>query len=110
MITATEPATSGRSPSGSARIRASVRMRERSFTSVSSPSRFRPGGSHRGESVTPAGAARSSDLHDLGLFALQEVVDLRHVLVGDLLDGLLGAVLLVRPDVPVVDELLEVMD
>ena len=48
-------------------------------------------------------------LHDLGLFALQEVLDLRDVLVGELLDAILGAPLLVVADVAVLDELLEVV-
>src|SRR5205085_4928907 len=83
MMIATVSATSGRSPSGSGLTRASVRMRDSSFT-------------------------MPLDLHDVGLFALQEVVDLRDVLVGHLLHARLGRPLLVVADVTVLDELLEV--
>ena len=48
------------------------------------------------------------DLHDLGLFALQQLVDLVHVLVGELLDAPLRRPLLVVADLAVADELLEV--
>src|SRR5918911_1098133 len=83
MITATDDATSGRSSSGSGRMRASVRMRERSLTLL-------------------------SDLHDLGFLALQEVVDLVHVVVRELLDAPLRRTLLVVAHVAVLHELLEV--
>src|SRR4051812_1457735 len=79
---ATEPATSGRSGSGTARMRESVRKRESRLT-------------------------EASHLHDLGLFALQEFVDLRGVLVGELLHPALGRALLVVADVSVLDELFE---
>src|SRR4051794_19917455 len=51
-----------------------------------------------------------SDLHDLGLFALQEVVDLCDVVVGELLHALLGGALLVVADVAVLDQVPEVLD
>src|SRR3954447_532201 len=49
-----------------------------------------------------------SDLHDFGFFALQEVVDLAHVVVRQLLDATLGGALLVVADVAVAHQLLEV--
>src|SRR5689334_3081840 len=57
----------------------------------------------------PGGARSGSDLHDLGFFALQHLVDLRRVVVRQFLDALLGAVLLVGAHVAVVDELLQVV-
>src|SRR5690242_12963751 len=67
--------------------------------------------SSRWSSATTVGSgARASDLHDLGFLALQQLVDLVHVLVGELLDAILGAVLLVAADLAVVDELFEVVD
>src|SRR5581483_10876042 len=51
---------------------------------------------------------RSSYLHDLGFFVPKQIVDLLRVLVGELLHPLLGAVLVVRPDLARVDELLQV--
>src|SRR5918992_116130 len=51
-----------------------------------------------------------SNLHDLGLFALQQVVDLGGVLVGQLLDSILGAMLLVSADFAVLRQLLQVVD
>src|SRR5918996_5484911 len=50
-----------------------------------------------------------SDFHDLLFLLLQEVVDPGHVLVGELLRPVLGAPLLVVPDVAVPDELLEIV-
>ena len=52
---------------------------------------------------------RRSDLHDLGFFVLQQLVDRVDVLVGELLHLFLGAVLLVGPDLARVDELLQVV-
>src|SRR6185312_9981712 len=82
---ATDPATSGRSTSGSGRMRASVRMRL----------------SKRKEVL---------DLHDLGFFALEQVVDLRDVLVRELLHAPLGRALVVVADVASASQLLEVLD
>src|SRR3954453_12953240 len=100
MMIATVSATSGRSASGSGRTRARVQMREMRFIAVSSRvysgcRRTCPGGT-------------CLDLHDVGLFALQEVVDLGHVLVGQLLDARLRGALFVVADLAVLDELLEV--
>src|SRR6476646_11094927 len=80
MMIATVSATSGRSRSGSGRTRASVQMRVIRFIPLGAP---------------------PLDLHDVGLFAFQEVVDLRHVLVGHLLHALLCGTLLVVADVAV---------
>src|SRR5437016_4550052 len=93
MMIATVSATSGRSPSGSGRTRPRVQMRLISFTAPLAIS------------VQPKWPL---DLHDVGLFALQEVLDLGHVLVGELLHARLGRTLLVVADLPVLDELLEV--
>src|SRR5689334_25440742 len=82
---ATDPATSGRSTSGSGRMRASVRIRLSRRTEV-------------------------LDLHDLCFFALQQVVDLRDVLVRELLHAPLGRALLVVADVAAARELFEVLD
>src|SRR5215208_5436878 len=49
-----------------------------------------------------------SDLHDVGFFALQEVVDLADALVRELLHAALGGALLVVAHVPVPHQLLEV--
>src|SRR6185437_15511729 len=92
MMIATVSATSGSSrPSGSGRTRARVRMRDRRFTAVL----FSPSG-------------EGLHLHDLGFFALQEVVDLRDMLVGQLLHPALGGVLVVVADLAVLDQVLEV--
>src|SRR5476651_2333825 len=88
MMIATTSATSGSSCSGSGLMRASVRMRLSSFI---------------------AGAITYLDLHDVGLFTLQEVVDLLYVLVGQLLDAGLGRAFVVVTDLAVLDELLEVL-
>src|SRR5688500_4469215 len=53
--------------------------------------------------------AAASDFHDLCFFSLQELVDLVRVLVGELLDAILGAVLLVDAHLARTDELLQVM-
>src|SRR5947209_1428274 len=83
MITATARATSGRpwAAEGSASV--------------------------RGSKLTTS--AWRSNLHDLGFLVLEKVVDLLRVLVGELLDALLGTTLLVRADVAGVDELLQVL-
>src|SRR5690349_22755002 len=60
--------------------------------------------------ATGFGAPSASNLHDLGCLALQQLVDLGDVLVGELLDLVLRPVLLVAPDLAVVDELLQVVD
>src|SRR5919201_1591325 len=65
-----------------------------------------PCGVHRYEVWSTQGL----DLEDLGFLALEELVDLLRVLVRELLDALLGAVLLVLADLALVDELLEVVD
>src|SRR3954465_13747732 len=93
MMIATVSATSGRSPSGSGRTRARVQIRVISFT------------------APPAISAQPKwplDLHDVGLFTLQEVLDLGHVFVGELLHTRLGGAFLVVADLPVLDQLLEV--
>src|SRR5438552_9702740 len=72
MMIATVCATSGRSPSASGRTRARVQMREMSFTAPLAIS---------------AQPTWHLDLHDVGFLALQQVVDLGDVLVGDLLDA-----------------------
>src|SRR5262249_11084806 len=59
---------------------------------------------------TAMGLLRASVLQDLRFLALQQVVDLLRVLVSELLDALLGPVLLVLADLALVDELLEVVD
>src|SRR6266540_1807025 len=59
--------------------------------------------------ATGSGARRALDLEDLRFLALEQLVDLLRVLVGQLLDALLGAVLLVLPDLTLVHELLEVV-
>ena len=51
-----------------------------------------------------------ADLEDLGFLALQDVVDALHVLVGQLLDALLGAVHLVGLRLAGAVELLEVIE
>src|SRR5581483_5271068 len=48
-------------------------------------------------------------LHDFGFFVLQQLVDRLRVLVRQLLDALLGAMLVVRADLAAVDEVLEVL-
>src|SRR6478735_6160134 len=57
-----------------------------------------------------SGARSASDLHDLRFLALQQLVDLVDVVVRELLDALLGPVLLVAAGVTLVDQLLEVVD
>src|SRR5436190_8002810 len=57
-----------------------------------------------------SGVCSPSDLEDLGFLALQQLIDLLRVVVGELLDALLRAVLLVLADLALVDELLEVVD
>src|SRR5687767_8401934 len=54
-------------------------------------------------------ATAISDFHDLLFLALQELVDLPRVLVGELLRPLLGPPLLVVPHVAVADEILQVV-
>src|ERR1044072_8110899 len=51
-----------------------------------------------------SGARNASDFHDLRFLPLQQLVDLAAVLVGELLDAVLGAVLLVVPHLAVVFE------
>src|SRR6266540_2405617 len=51
----------------------------------------------------------TSNFEDLGLFLLQQLVDRVRVLVGELLHPLLGTVLLVAADLPLVDELLQMV-
>src|SRR5581483_3466659 len=80
---ATEPATSGRSGSINGLTRVSVRKREIRF---------------------------SSDLHHFRFFALQQIVDLRDVLVGELLHARLGRALLVVADIALLHQLLEMLD
>src|SRR5579871_6386135 len=93
MMIATVSATSGSwFCSGSGRTRASVRMRSRKFTA--------------GFLASP-GRGKASYLHDLGFLALQKLVDLVDVIVGQLLHPRLGRPLLVVADVAVADELLE---
>src|SRR5579862_2261738 len=102
MMIATLRATSGRSPSGSGRARASVRIRESRLSTCGfsvTVSRAEPG--------TGTWPERSH-LHDLGLFVLQQVFDLLDVLVGELLDAALRSALLVVADVAVSHELVEV--
>ena len=60
------------------------------------------------EEAQRGSTAADSDLHDLGLFALQQIVDLRGVLVGELLHAALGRALLVVSDVTVLDQVFEV--
>src|SRR5947209_14699598 len=79
MMIATDCATSGRSRSGSERTRESVRIRDSRFTS-------------------------RSDLHDLGFFALQQLVDLRDMVVGELLHTRLRGALLVVAGVALLDQ------
>src|SRR5579862_5947362 len=88
MMIATDWATSGSSTSGSARMRESVRIRERSFIDDE----------------------RRSHFHDFGFLALQDLVDLRDVVVGELLDAALGGALLVVTDIAALDQCLEVLD
>src|SRR5215468_4251020 len=82
---ATDCATSGSAGSAAGRTRESVRRRVRKPMEV-------------------------LDLHDLGFFALQEVVDARDMLVGELLHPRLRGALLVVAGAPVLDQLLEVPD
>src|ERR1041385_6964682 len=56
------------------------------------------------------GAPSASNLQDFGFLALEQLVDLLRVLVRQLLDALLGPVLLVLADLALVDELLQVVD
>src|SRR5207248_10374546 len=84
---ATDCATSGSAGSATGRARESVRIRAIRFTGLGTPS------SNRQPSL--AGAL---DLHDLGFFALQELVDPRGVLVRELLHPPLGRPLLVVAD------------
>src|SRR5688572_9655757 len=93
MMIAIERATSGSSRSGAGPRPRSVRRRVRRLTARLGPRR----------------ASRGSDLHDLVLFALEELVDPVHVLVRELLRAVLGAPLLVVADVAVADELLQVV-
>src|SRR6266536_2263179 len=65
--------------------------------------------SSRAPTATGSGARRALDLEDLRFLALEQLVDLLRVLVGQLLDALLGAVLLVLPDLTLVHELLAVV-
>src|SRR5829696_2359605 len=95
MMIAIERATSGRLSSGLAFAVPSVRSLVMRFMLFSE--------------AAPQGDGSDLNLHDLGLFALQKILDLRDVLVGQLLDAVLGAPLLVVPDVAVLDELLEVV-
>src|SRR2546421_7247125 len=60
--------------------------------------------------ATGFGARSGSDLEDLRLFALEQLVDLLRVVVRELLDALLRAVLLVFADLALVDKFLEVVD
>src|SRR5215212_11911416 len=82
-----------RGPSPTSRVGARRRIRERRFIATSRRKRG---------VLSPV-----LDLGDLGFFALQEVVDLLDVFVGELLDALLGAALVVGPDALL---LLEVVD
>src|SRR3954470_23669962 len=63
----------------------------------------------RKRSSRPTGRAGGSDLQNLFFLALQQVVDLVGVVVGQLLHPFLGAVLLVAADLALVDELLQVV-
>src|SRR3954467_7590096 len=63
----------------------------------------------RKRSSRPTGRAGGSDLQNLFLFLLQEVVDLVRVVVGQLLHPFLGAALLVAANLALIDELLQVM-
>src|SRR6266498_3317576 len=86
MMIAIERATSGSSPSG----------RGRSARKVLSL-------------VRRLKVRRLLNLHDLGFLALEEVVDPRDMLVRELLHPLLGATLFIVADVPVANELLQVV-
>src|SRR5438132_12065903 len=88
MMIATARATSGRSTSRAGRICRRVRILVRRLTG-------------RGP--------RRSDFHDFGLFVLQEVVDRLRVTVGELLHPVLGAMLVVRADLALRRELLQVL-
>src|SRR6266536_3891238 len=59
--------------------------------------------------LTKRSIFRGLDFEDLFFFPLQEVVDLVRVVVGQLLNALLGPVLLVASHLALVDELLEVV-
>src|SRR5882672_12497482 len=52
--------------------------------------------------------ARSLEFHDLGFFVLQERVDLSYVAVGELLNVLLRAAIVVLGDLLVLQQLLEI--
>src|SRR4051794_27378185 len=52
---------------------------------------------------------RSSDLEELGLLVLHQVVDLAHVLVGDLLQLLLGACDVVLADLAVLGQAVQLV-
>src|SRR6266550_1239171 len=93
MMIATVSATSGSSRSGIGLTRARVQIRPMSFTASLAIS---------------AWPKWPLDLHDFRLLVLQELVDLRHVVVGQLLHPRLGRPLVVVADVAVLDEILEV--
>src|SRR5262249_46390142 len=63
----------------------------------------------RGTSAGTPSATKGLDLHDFGFFVLQKLVDLLRVLVGQLLDALLSAALVVGADLALVDELLQML-
>src|SRR5688572_4609203 len=96
MMIATERAEAGRAGSSAGRSRRSARSRLTRLTAVVSGMSSRRG-------------AESSYLHDLLFLLLEEIVDLVHVLVRDLLQPVLCAPLLVVTDVSVADELLEIV-
>src|SRR5262245_58303616 len=91
MMIATERATSGSSRSPGALKPLSVRSLVRRFTSLGP--RF-----------------GASDLQDLRFLALENLVDLGDVVIGELLGTLFSPTLLVVPHVAVADELLEMVD
>src|SRR4051794_28089441 len=66
-------------------------------------------GQPRTTSAEVRSTSADSNFHDLGFFAVQELVDVLRVLVGELLEAVLAAVLVVCADVAVVDQLLQVV-
>src|SRR5207245_8062153 len=59
--------------------------------------------------AAPQAAPRRSHFHDFRFFVLQEIVDRLRMVVGELLDALFRAPLVVVADVPFLAELLQVM-
>src|SRR3954447_16752647 len=100
----------------SSRTPSSAASRSRAFT-VSAPARWpSTTGSPRACAQRPLPSvmmatycAGTSDLEDLGFLGLQQLVELRDLLVGELLELRLGAVLLVRAGLPGLLELAQVV-